>query len=75
MARTKTNTQNNTQKNVERQDATYNQHNTMFCVFRIFLSFIYNFLNDFSKKCWVTALVRSMNFIGGLNQFLAIKQT
>jgi len=34
--------------------------------------FIYNFLNDFSKKCWVTALVLSMTFIGGLNQFSAI---
>jgi len=31
--------------------------------------FIDNFLKEFSKKCWVTALVRSMTFIGGLNQF------
>jgi len=29
--------------------------------------FIYNCLNDFSKKCWVTALVRSITVIGGLN--------
>ena len=35
-----------------------------------FLFFIYNFLSDFSKTCWVPALVRSMNFIGG-NQHIA----
>jgi len=34
------------------------------------LFFNYNFVNDFSKKCLVT-LVRSMNFIEGLNQFSA----
>ena len=34
-----------------------------------YIIFIHNFLNDFSKKCWVTALVRSMTFIVGLNQF------
>jgi len=34
--------------------------------------FIDNFLKEFSKKCWVTALVRSTTFIGGLNQFSAI---
>ena len=54
MACTNTNTQNNT-KDVEHPDATD------ICVFRIFF-------NDFSKKCCVTALVRSMAFIGGLNQ-------
>ena len=36
----------------------------------IFSFFIYNFLSDFSKTCWVPALVRSMNFIGG-NQHIA----
>ena len=33
---------------------------------------IYNFLNDLSEKCWVTAWERSMTFIGSLNQFLGI---
>jgi len=33
------------------------------------LFIIYNFLNDCFKKCWVTALKRTMTFIGGLNQF------
>jgi len=36
------------------------------------LFIIYNFLNDLSKKCLVTTLVRSMTFIGGLNLFSAI---
>jgi len=55
-----------------------NRHleNIYFCVFRIFIFFIFffidYFLKEFSKKCWVTALVRSMIFIGGLNQFKAI---
>ena len=31
--------------------------------------FIDNFLNELSKKCWVTALVWSMTFIVDLNQF------
>ena len=34
--------------------------------------FIYNYFNDFCKKYCVTALVWSMNFIGGLKQFFAI---
>jgi len=38
-----------------------------FSVFLFFLLIISFFF--FSKKCWVTALVRSMTFIGGLNQF------
>jgi len=44
------------------------------CVFRIFLFlfFIYDFLNDFVKTYCVSALLRSMTFIGGLNQFQAI---
>ena len=29
------------------------------------------FFKDFAKKCWVTALVGSMIFIGGLNQYSA----
>jgi len=37
----------------------------------IFL-FIYSLINDLSKQCWVTALVRSMTFIGSLNQISAI---
>jgi len=35
-----------------------------FVLFGFFFCFIYNFLNDFSKKCWVSALVQSMTFIG-----------
>ena len=69
MARTQTNTQNNT-KHVEQQDATDIQKN-YFVVFLGFL-FYFLFLNDFFKKCWVNALVRSRTFIGGLNQFKAI---
>jgi len=64
-------TQGTTQKLLQDHDATDIQK-TIFCVFRIFFFlffFIDNFLNEFSKKCWVTALVRSMTFIGGLNQF------
>ena len=64
MARTKSNTQNDTKTRTtswrnRRLEKPY------FCVFRIFifLFFIYNFLNEFSKKCCVTALVRSMTFI------------
>jgi len=39
------------------------QGRTIFLCFTDF--FKYNFLNGFSEKCWVTALVRSMTFIGG----------
>jgi len=35
----------------------------------IFLFSIFNYLQDFSKKCWITALARSMKNIGGLNHF------
>jgi len=61
MARTK-NTQNITK-----------QVYTIFCVFRIFHFFIsiFNYLKDFSKKCWITALVRSMKNLRGLNQISA----
>ena len=60
-------------KHAEHQDVTDIQKTNVF-VFRIvlFLFIIYDFINDFSKKRWVTALVRSMTFIGGLNQFSAI---
>jgi len=57
MARTKTNTQNDTKT---RTTSWRNKHleKLYFCVFRIFIFyflFIYNFLNEFSKKCWITA--------------------
>ena len=70
MARTKNN-------NTERHKNTHyimTQHTFrrnyifVFSDFFIFF-FIYNFLNEFSKKYWVTALVRSMTFIESLNQF------
>jgi len=75
MARTKTNTQNDT-KHLQHHDAIDIKKKTIFFVFFGFVFFIfffffliYNFLNEFSKKCEVTALVRSMTFIGSLNQF------
>jgi len=53
---------------------TFRKH--IFLCFSDFSFFIFffidNFIKEFSKKCWVTALVRSMTFIGGLNQFNAI---
>jgi len=74
MAGTKTNTQNDTKT---RTTSWRNRHleklYVVFFGFFIFLFFfIYNLLNEFSKKCWVTALVRSITFIGILNQFSAI---
>jgi len=76
MARTKTNTQT-TQKHAEDKYATNIQKNYYFCVFRSFFYFIlfciHSLLNDFSNKNWVTAFVRSITFIGGLN--LLYKQT
>ena len=54
------------------QETTYmyiQKKTTILLCFPVFFCFIYNILNDFSKKCCVTALVRSMAFIGGLNQF------
>jgi len=72
MAREKTNTQNDTKT---RTTTYHNRHleKLYFCDFRIFIFFIfffiYNFLNEFSKKYWVTALVRLMTFVGILNQF------
>jgi len=63
-------THRTTQKHVEHYDVT-DRKKLFVCVFRIFifLIFFYNFLNEFSKKCWVTALVRSITFIGSLNKF------
>ena len=61
-------THRTTHKHVEHQGATDIQKKPCFGI----LLFIYNFLNNFSNKCRVTALVRSMPFIGGLNQFKAI---
>jgi len=66
-------TQGTTQKLLQHHLRNRHLENIYFCVFRIFLFlfsfFIDNFLKEFSKKCCVTALVRSMTFIGGLNQF------
>jgi len=48
-------------QHTEQQKKQHIEHQkTQFCVFfPIFILFsIYNFLNDFSKKCWVTALVQ-----------------
>jgi len=44
---------------------------TIFCVFRFFwfLFSIFNYLKDFSRKCWITASVRSMKNIGDLTSF------
>ena len=69
MARTKTNSQNDTKT---RTTSWHNRYlkKLYFYVFQIFFYFfIYNFLNELSKKRWVTALVQSLTFIGGLNQF------
>jgi len=59
-------THRTTQKHVEHYDVT-DRKNYVFVFFGLLffiLFFIYNFLNEFSKKCWVTALVRSITFIG-----------
>jgi len=70
MARTK-----HTEHHKTRSKQRRNRHReiTIFCVFRFFwfLLSIFNYLKDFSRKCWITALVRSMKNIGGLNQFSA----
>jgi len=70
MVRTKT---HRTKQNTDYTKTQQTLRNNYFCVFRIFLLFflfsIFNYLKDFSKKCWITALVRSMKNIGGLNQF------
>jgi len=68
IARAKTNTQNDTKtRTTSRRNRHLEKKHTIFCVFRVFsfflFFFIHNFLNEFSKKCWVTALVRSMTFI------------
>ena len=52
----------------------HSENNYLFFIFGCFYFdfFIDDFLNNLSRKCWVTALVRSMTFIGGLNQFESI---
>ena len=66
MARTKT--QNITKHGVYK-DATDKEITifVFFGFFCVFLFLIFNYLKDFSKKCWITALVRSMKNIGGLS--------
>ena len=64
-----------TEQHKTRRTPKRNRHlekKTIFCFSDFFYLFFYHFLNYFSTKCWVTALVRSMTFIGRLNQFKAI---
>jgi len=61
-------THRTTHKHVEHQGATDIQKKLVLLFFILFIIL----LNNFSNKCRVTALVRSMPFIGGLNQFKAI---
>ena len=63
-----TQTHRTTQKHVKHKDSTDIQKHFYYFFFIFFYIFIYNFLNDLSIKCSVTALVRSMTFIVGLNQ-------
>ena len=67
MACAQTNTQNNTniRRTPKRNRRPEKKTIFVFFVFSFSFLFIYNFLNYFSKKCWVTALVRSMTFIRG----------
>jgi len=59
-------TAQNTKKNRTLQTFRINYS----CVFFIFQWFLFKISeNKLSKKCWVTALVRSMTFIGSLKQF------
>ena len=58
------------QKQTHRTAQNHAEHTTdiqnkLFLCFSDFSIFIYDFLNDFSKKCSITALVRSMTFIRG----------
>jgi len=55
-------------EHIEHKDAT-DFKNIFYRTLFFVLFFIYSFFNDFSKKCLVTALIRSMTCIGGLNQF------
>jgi len=70
---TKCPVQKHTEHHKTRSKQGRNRHKekTIICVFRFFcfLFSIFNYLKDFSRKCWITALVRSMKIIGGLNQF------
>jgi len=71
--------QNGLYKNKHSEQHKHTQNPKMQQTFRVnyFLCFsdfsilfcINDVLNDFSKKCWVTALVRSITLIGHLNQF------
>ena len=67
------NTQNITKK---RSIQKRNRHKeiTIFLCFSVFLLLffsMFNYLKDFSRTRWITALVRSMKNIAGLNQFSA----
>jgi len=67
MPRIKINTQNDTKTRRTPHDTTDIKKTIFGVVFFIFLFYfiyIHNFLNEFFKKCWITALVRSMTFIG-----------
>ena len=70
MARTKT---HRTSQTRSKQGRNRHKEITIFCVFRFFcfLFSIFNYWKDFSRKCWITALVRSMKIVGRLNQFSA----
>jgi len=72
MACTKTNTQSDTKTCSTPWHNRHLEKNIFLCFsdFSLFILFlIYNFLDEFSNKCRVTALVWSMTFIGSLNQF------
>jgi len=56
----------NTQ-NITNMEYTKTQHTLFLRIFLGVLFSISNYLKDFSKKCWITALVRSMKNNGGLN--------
>jgi len=58
--------QKHTEHHKTRSNQGRNRHKeiTIFCVFRFFwfLFSIFNYLKDFSRKCWITDLVRSMKY-------------
>ena len=68
MVRTKT---HRTSEYTKTQQTLRNNYFVFFGFFWGVLFSIFNYLKDFSKKCWITALVRSMKNIGGLKQFSA----
>jgi len=71
MARTKTHRTSQKTEYTKTQQTLRNTYFLCFSDFSVLLFSIFNYLKDFSKKCWITALVRSMKNIGGLNQFFA----